>query len=370
MKMSIGVDLHKTQFTVCFLGEGRKIKDSGLYPTNEIGYRDFLSKVKNLEEEGYEVQAAVESTGNARYFKNKLNQAGISVTVVNTMKFKVVNESVKKTDKHDALTLAEFLEADMLPESRLCSQESEDLRRILKSRSILVKTQVALKNQVHGLLLGYGIESKRGQLQSKRERQRILKGLEDHRLFGNAAKAVIPLFSMIDQVAAQVKQMEKVLESLVENDKDVELLKTIPGVGIITASTIRAYTDDINRFDEPKKYAAYIGLVPWVQNSNETIHHGHITKRGSVEMRTAYVQCVMGMVRNKKVTEKYRIMTKYRTMKQNKGSGASIIATARKMSTIVYRILKTREPFDPSKMVSMKKYTNMQAVAFNTAKAG
>jgi hypothetical protein len=104
-----------------------------------------------------------------------------------------------------------------------------------------------------------------------------------------------------------------------------------------------------------------------VQNSNETIHHGHITKRGSVEMRSFYVQCVLEMVRSKKITEHYRIITKYRAMKQNKGSGASIITTARKMSTIVYRILKTREPFDPSKMVLVKKYTNMQSAAFSAA---
>ncbi len=50
----------------------------------------------------------------------------------------MVNESVKKTDKHAARTLAEFLEKDMLPESRLCTQESEDLRRVIKTRSILV----------------------------------------------------------------------------------------------------------------------------------------------------------------------------------------------------------------------------------------
>lgn len=101
---------------------------------------------------------------------------------------------MKKTDKHDARTLAEFLEKNMLPESKLCSQESEDIRRILKSRSILVKSLVSLKNQVHGLLLGYGIESKRGQLQSKKERQRILCGLADHRYYGHAAKTVEPLF--------------------------------------------------------------------------------------------------------------------------------------------------------------------------------
>ena len=354
MKMSVGVDLHKTQFTVCVLSEDRKVKKSGIYPTSKHGYETFIRSMTELMEQGYEVTAAVESTGNTRYFRNQLLQAGISVKVVNTMKFKVVNESVKKTDKRDARTLAEFLEKDMLPESVLCSQESEDIRRVIKSRSILVKALVSLKNQVHGLLLGYGIESHRGQLQSKKERQRILCGLEDHRSYGNAAQAVTPLLSSIDQVASEIKRLEKVLAKLVAEDEDVALLQTMPGVGLITAATIRAYTDDINRYESAKKYASHAGLVPWVQNSNETIRHGHITKRGPVELRTAFVQMVMGMVRYRKVTGGYRVMTRYQYMKKHKGTGKSIIATARKMSTITYAILKSRAPFDPTKMVPVR----------------
>lgn len=350
MKISVGVDLHKTQFTVCVLSEDRKVNESGIYPTSKQGYEAFCKKMTMLMRNGYEVTAAVESTGNTRYFSNQLFRAGIDVKVVNTMKFKVVTESVKKTDKRDARTLAEFLEKDMLPESVLCSQESEDIRRIIKSRAILVKALVSLKNQVHGLLMGYGIESKRGQLQSKKERQRILCGLEDHRSYGNAALAVKPLLASIDQVASEVKLLEKVLAELVAEDEDVELLQTIPGVGLITAATIRAYTDDINRYASAKKYAAHAGLVPWVQNSNETIRHGHITKRGPVELRTAFVQVVMGMNRYRKVTGSYRIMTRYQEMKKHKGTGKSIIATARKISTIIYAILKSQEPFDPAKM--------------------
>jgi transposase len=224
MKMSIGVDLHKTQFTVCLLSEDRKIAENGIYPTNDYGYQEFLGKVKKLSERGYEICAAVESTGNARYFRNRVIKAGIEVKVVNTLKFKVVNESVKKTDKHDARTLAEFLEKDMLPESVICSQESENIRRVLKSRSIFVKTLVALKNQVHGLLLGYGIETKKGMLQSKKERQRILNGLEDHDFDGSAAPAIQSLFKSIDSAAEQVKSFEKVLEEMVKEDRDVELL--------------------------------------------------------------------------------------------------------------------------------------------------
>ncbi len=93
---------------------------------------------------GHSVTVAVESTGNTRYFKNRIEQLGIAVVVVNTLKFKVVNESVKKTDRHDASTLAEFLEKDMLPVARLCSRQSEELRRLLKVRTALVQVVLGL----------------------------------------------------------------------------------------------------------------------------------------------------------------------------------------------------------------------------------
>ena len=354
MKISVGVDLHKTQFTVCFLRKGHKREDIRIYPTTDVGYETFCEVLRKFKNKGYEVRVAVESTGNTRYFCNRVLQEGISVKVINTMKFKVVRESVKKTDKRDAITIAKFLEKDMLPESVLCSQKSEEIRRIIKSRSILVKALVSLKNQVHGLLLGYGIETKRGQLHSKKERQRILRGLEDHKNYGHAAMAIKPLFESIDQLSLEVKRLEKVLEELVAEDEDVKLLRTIPGVGLITAATIRAYTDDIKRYRNYKKYAAYAGLVPWVQNSNETIRHGHITKRGPSELRTAFVQMVMGMIRYSKQTSNYRIIVRYQNMKKQKGSGKSIIATARKLTTIVYAMLKSRQPFNPKKMLTMK----------------
>ncbi len=77
---------------------------------------------------------AVESTGKARYFRNRMERLGTRVVVVNTLKFKVVNESVKKTGRHDASTPPEFLEKDMLPQAHLGSHESEELRRLLKER--------------------------------------------------------------------------------------------------------------------------------------------------------------------------------------------------------------------------------------------
>jgi len=352
------------------LSEDREVLAHSKHLTNKKGYEDFINTLEDYENEGDEVTVAVESTGNTRFFRNQVVKKGIEVKVVNTAKFKVVTQSVKKTDRHDAYTLAEFLEKDMLPESRLCSLESEQIRRVIKARSIVVKALISLKNQIHGLLLSYGIESKRGQLQSKKERQRILRGLEDHKFIGNAALTVKPLFNTIDKLYEEVKQLEKVLEVLVKNDENVDLLKTIPGVGMITAATIRAFTDDINRFESSKKYAAHSGLVPWVQNSNDTIRHGHITKRGPKELRTAFVQVVMGMIRYKKATGAYRVMNKYHIMKANKGSGKAIIATARKVSKFVWAMLTNRMPFDPLKMINMKEYRDMQIAACYAAMAG
>jgi len=128
-KVSVVVDLHKKQFTVFFRlvdGEGKYARFS-IYPE---GYQRFIEVLQKYRHYGHEVKVAVESTGNNRYFKNVVEREGFAVVVINTLKFKVVNESVEKTDRHDAQTIAEFLEKDMLPEAKLCSQRSEELRRI------------------------------------------------------------------------------------------------------------------------------------------------------------------------------------------------------------------------------------------------
>jgi transposase len=126
--MSVGVDLHKAQFTVFWRVAGESERgEFGRYATDERGYREFEQKLLAVKSLAESVTVAVESTGNTRYFKNRVEALGVGVVVVNTLKFKVVNESVKKTDRHDASTLAEFLEKDMLPVARLCSQDSEEL---------------------------------------------------------------------------------------------------------------------------------------------------------------------------------------------------------------------------------------------------
>lgn len=346
MVVNVGIDLHKTQFTV----SARNMKNQfAEYRTDEHGYRKFLARVNAWQRNGNQVRVGIESTGNTRFFKNLMERAGVEVVVINTLKFKVVNESVKKTDRHDAATIAEFLEKDMLPEARLCTEQSEQLRRLLKVRTTLVRTIVTVKNQIHALLMGLGIQDSRASLQSKRGRQMILNTLAG---VGNGL-VVQPLFETIERLDENVKIIEREIATLMEDDEVVRLLLTIPGCGPITAWTIRAFTDDISRFSSSKKYSAYAGLVPWVQNSNETVHHGRITKRGPEELRTALVQLVMGMRRCRE-TREWRLMERYDALRSSKGSGKSIIATARKVSTIVWTMLSSGKDFNESLMIDKK----------------
>lgn len=356
MAFFIGVDLHKTQFTVHVRTEEKveSLDQIKQYPTTTAGYAEFLSRIETYKATGAAVKIGVESTGNTRFFKNQVEKAGAEVTVINTLKFKVINESTKKTDKHDASTISEFLSKDMLPESYLCGKETENIRRLLKSRERLVRSTVGQKNEIHALLVSLGLSDELRSLQSKKGRQKILDTLESNNDYVLEAQSVKLMLEIIERIEESVKIIEKQISELTKDDEMVNRLMTIRGCGKITAWTIRAYTEDISRFTTAKKYAAFCGLVPWVQDSNETIHHGKITKRGPQELRTCFVQLVMG-IRRCKDTSEWRMMRRYEYMKKNKGSGKSIVAAARKMAEIVWAMLNDKQDFDSAKMIGKYK---------------
>ena len=350
-RLCVGVDLHKTQFTVCALSEDGAYLLEKKYPTKEEGYSEFTREMHNQEERGYSIELAVETTGNARFFKNQMEKEGFVVKVVNTNRFKVITTSTKKTDANDAATLAYYLMKEMLPESHLCSQTSEEIRRLLKTRSVLVQSMVKIKNQIHGMMLGYGIETTAAQFQSKRKRQELINDLADHNYSDYTASSLKVMLKILDDLSAEIKDIEKHLEEMVESNEDVELLMTIPGIGINTATTIAAYTEDLERFEgNYKKFAAYVGIIPSVHNSNESTHYGRITKHGPQELRTAFVQAAMGMIRLTKVTSEWRLLKEYQRRKDEKGSGRAIIALARKITRIVFVMLSKRERFNPDLM--------------------
>lgn len=337
----VGVDLHKTQFTVCILCNDEVFENGTLFTMNQEGFTSFVQKMQQITKKGDSIKLAIESTTNSRYFKQIMEQQGYDVIVVNTLKFKVINLSTNKTDKHDACTLAHFLQKSMLPTSNLCQAQNEAIRRIIKCRSLLVENNIALKNQAHAVLLAYGIQTVRSQFQSKKGRNQILEHTE------SPQKTILQtIFETEDILEAQIKKLEQKMKEFTADNNDISLLMTIPGIGIVNACTIVSYIDNINRFNDYKNFSSYCGLVPWVQTSNNTSYYGRITKRGPQEIRTALVQCVVAMVRMPEKTKDTNLMKTYHRMKETKNSGKAIIAIARRLSRIIYIMLKKQIPFN------------------------
>lgn len=352
-RICVGVDLHKMQFTVHAMNEETgEVMLTEVYRTDSQGYKEFCNKLHSIEaEEECRIELAVEATGNARYFKNKMETEGFGVLVVNTSKFKVITMSTKKTDANDAATLSFYLSKDMLPQSHLCDQTSEEIRRMLKTRSILVSSTVKIKNQIHGMLLGYGIETTSAQFQSKKKRQELINVLAEHYFSQFTASSLEVTLNILDDIYAQVKKIEEQIKEMTKENETVELLMTMPGIGFVGATTIASYVDDISRFDgDFKKFSSYLGIIPSVHNSADTVRMGHITKRGPQELRTAFVQVAMGIIRQPQNTSEWKLMKDYQTMKISKGSGRAIIALTRKVARIVFAMLNNNEAFNPELM--------------------
>jgi transposase len=98
---------------------------------------------------------------------------------------------------------------------------------------------------------------------------------------------------------------------------------------------------DVGDFAHPGKLATYFGIVPRVQDSNETEHRGCITKRGSKLGRTALVQCALVAKRYSPYLHRY-----YERIRARRGTGKAIIALARKFLTIIYYTLKNDLMFE------------------------
>ena len=318
----LGVDLHSNSFTVCYRSR-QGIERIATYQTGRIGqFRKSLRKHDEL---------AVEATGNTAWFVEQIRDRVSRVVVVNPHKFKVIRKSVKKTDKHDAKTLAFFLSKDMLPEARMKSKEKAQLHSLAGTRDKLVKQRTALINKIHNVLINHGTKYKKESLSTEKHLKIVLS-------FSWDEIVRVELEVLADQIRSLNKSIKRLDEQISERGKNLkghENLSSIKGIGERSATVLLSVIDDVNDFADEDKLAAYFGIVPRVSDSNMTVRHGRITKNGSKIGRTTLVQCTLAAKRYSPYLRRY-----YERIERHRGSGKAIIATARKFLGIIYQTLK------------------------------
>ena len=325
----VGVDLHKKMFVASFYEA-----DEGKHHMARFSLSDLTSFRKQLRKNDI---VGVESTGNTRYFVERIQGDVQEVKVINPIQFKVISRSVKKTDENDAKVIAEFLSKGMIPEVRLKDTKTAQLHSLANTRDKLVKLRTTLKNKIHNILSAHGIILKKEQLSSK-------KALDDVLKYPVNSTARVELEVIVSQIKSLNEGIRKLDENLEEIGKGIEgheNITSIKGIGNKSGAILLSVIGNINDFENEKKLFAYFGIVPRVNNSSDTERQGRITKQGSKLGRTTLVQCALIAIRYSPYLNNF-----YQRLKAKKGSGKAIIATAKKLLGIIYLTLKNKWVFE------------------------
>lgn len=326
----IGVDLHSNAFTVCRLDPDGPES----FETFQLSQTDIDRFCQSLDADD---EIAVEATGNSAWFCGEVRACVGRLVVVNPRKFEVIRRSVSKTDRNDARALAFFLSKDMLPQTRLRASTEAELGSLVHSRDVLVKQRTMLLNKIHALHVRHGWKLKKEGLASA-------KRLRDLDLSRFTALEQIELGALRDQalsLSETITALDKAIETAASDLDGFESVISIKGIGPRSAAILLAGIGNVDDFETADKLAAYVGIVPRVSQSNDTDNRGRITKRGDKLMRTTLVQCTLIAIRYSGYLNAF-----YQRIKQRRGAGKAIIATARKLLAIIYDTLRNGWVFE------------------------
>jgi len=155
-----------------------------------------------------------------------------------------------------------------------------------------------------------------------------------------AKRSIHDHLNLIDCLDQHVQALEDDIELTPEQNQMVRLLKTIPGVGQLTATIIVAEIGEIERFNSPKALCNWAGLTPKVRKSDKTVRHGRISKQGSAHLRAAMTRAAS--VASYKSKRWHRV---HESLAPRCGKIAAKVAIARRLLTVVYFMLKRNEPY-------------------------
>jgi transposase len=276
-----------------------------------------------------------------------------------------------KTDKRDSRWLARLCLKEAVNPSRVFVGDRHEFRELSRHRETLVKMRTALKNRVHrqlvlcnvklgsvftdcfgkkgrhileALLGGTPLESilEDKKLRLGEDRKRKLREAVKNELDPLSVEAIRRNLEMIDFLDGQIRIVEARLgEQGSRWKKQLRLIASIPGVGVLSAHLVLSEIGDIEDFETGEQLASYFGIVPFVSESGGKPFTGHITKHGSPHMRRVLIQIAHVIGRMKCKMGRY-----YNRLKERKGAGVAAVATARKLLCLIHHLLKNDEEYE------------------------
>jgi transposase len=382
----VGIDIGKRNHEATILDEsGKEVTDSVKFPNTRAGVQKLLGKVPDPSDAVF----GLEATGHywvALY--SSLVSDGLEVIVLNPIQ----SDSLRnlyirrtKTDKRDSFIIADVLRMGRYPQSRLADEETMELQSLCRLRFEFLDQVIGLKQRLicildkifpeyESMFSSVFIKSSRTLLKNAPTPEDILEfdlselsellSSQSRGRFGeskakelkSAAKNSfgigialnafrLQLRMLLDQmefIEAQIQQIDGQVRELMKNR--CTCITSIPGIGEVLAASIVAEIGDISRFSSPKKLTAYAGLDSTVHQSGQfTGTRSRISKRGSTYLRRAiWSAAALAKKYNPVISEYYQ-----KKIQEGKHPQLALGACARKLTHLIYYILKEQKPFDP-----------------------
>jgi transposase len=288
------------------------------------------------------VRAVIESMNGARFVHDTLEGAGWDVLIADAAKVKGLAPLACKTDRIDALVLAELSRRDLVPAIWLPTPENRAERERARFRLHLVKHRSALKCRIHASLLAFGHPNRYSDLFGEAGKNYLddLVFPEPWRHNVTAARA------LIDDLNIQIRGIEAELAGVAATHRYVKLLRTAPGVGPILGYTIAAEIGDITRFETPTKLVGYSGLCPRVYQSGQSERRGPLAKNGPKFLRWALMEGAVHAAGAPLYRERY-LRTRAR-LGRFRGPKVARVEVARRLAESAWHMLTKGEPFAPA----------------------
>jgi len=289
----VGLDYHAESVQVCVLDRDQKQLANRSCPND---WRAVVAAVRQGCGENVNVQAAIEACCGAADLADELiAQAQWSVNLAHPGYVARIKQSPDKTDFSDARLLADLQRVGYLPRVWLAPEEVRELRRLVRYRQALTKERKNLKLQIGATLrearqkppaeLNSWTKAWLAWLEETAVLSRNARWITDHRLTRLAA------------LAKEIRAVERRLEQQTAQDTLVRKLLTLPGIGLVTAVTIRAEIGRFDRFRTGKQLARFCGLTPRNASSGQRQADAGLIKAGNPQLRTVLVEAAHRLIR-------------------------------------------------------------------------
>lgn len=353
----VGLDVSKEKIAVAVADEGRsEPRYIGMINNTVEAIRKMM---KRLGEPG-QLQVCYEAGPTGYGLYRLLKSFDIECEVIAPSLIPQKPGERVKTDKRDAKKLATLYRAGELTPIYVPSEDDEALRDLVRAREDVKEDELRAKHRLTKFLLRNEIHPPNG---TKKWTNKYWEWLDSLKFELSGSRVT---FREYLQQLRMFQQRLKILEQEIEEQANegvhapmIQALMTLRGVAVITATSLVAEVGSFQRFQTPKQFMAYTGLVPSESSSGELRQLGNITKTGNQHVRRLLVEAAWGYRHQPSVKRALRKRQEgqsthildiswkaqnrlhkkyYRLVGRGKSSGKAIAAIARELAGFIWAI--------------------------------